>query len=288
MIDYQLVVDNDVFTFDLEKDQYYSSGIFPAVRWLADSTQNAKVIHSVQLNHRVYTPSWVGWEFQSQFDRPYAGLLSLSLTRDHYFFSNQYLKLQLELGWMGPGSMVGETQETWHRWFGMPIPRGWKYQINNTPIINGYVAYIKPLYDADHFKISSETNVSLGTVFNYMRQEVTFKTGKLLALHQSAYVSSALGNQRKEKLPNPKTIESYFFYSPGLEYVIYNATIEGNLIGPPSIYTENAYRWIWQHRAGVMFSWPRFDLGFTVYWRTRANTNATNHSYAGIRMNQRF
>ena len=285
--DYQLVVDNDAFTFDLTQDQYYSSGIYGSIRILKDSISKAKVIQSFQLNHRMYTPKWIGWDRQDQLDRPYAGLLSASIANEYYFHSNQYLKAQLELGWLGPGALVGETQAKWHQWFGMPQPMGWKYQINNTPIINLHLTYIKPIYSSYNFELTSETNASGGTVYNNIRQELMVRVGELKPINKSAYVSSSLGNKRI-KLPEPKISEIYFFYSPGLEYVFYNATLEGNFIGEKSIYTVDAIRWVFQHRGGVMLSWPRFDLGFIAYWRTQENETATRHNYVGIRLNQRF
>lgn len=286
-IDYQLVVDNDAFTLDLTKDQYYSSGIFAAVRLLRDSTANAKVIRSYQLNHRMYTPSWIGWVNQSQLDRPYAGMISGSVSNEYYFNSNQYLKAQLELGWLGPGALVGETQAIWHEWFGMTQPQGWKYQINNTPIINLYMTYLNPFYSSYHFEFATETNLGAGTVYNYLRQDLVVRVGQMKPLQKSAFKSASLGNKRPN-FKQKEVAEFYFFYAPGLEYVLYNATLEGNLIGEKSIYTVDATNWVWQHRFGVMFSWPRFDLAFTAYWRTKENETATDHNYLGIRMNQRF
>lgn len=285
--DYQLVVENDAFTLDMTKDQYYSSGIFAAVRWLGDSTGKAKIIRSAQLNHRMFTPSWIGWENQVQLDRPYAGLLSASLIQEYYFHSNQYLKAHLELGWMGPGALVGETQTIWHQWFNMPEPKGWTYQINDTPIVNLYMTYVKPVYSSYHFELTAESNVGLGSVFNYFRQELMIRMGKLRPVYQSAYTGSSLGNQRQLS-EVPVLSEIYVFYSPGLEYVYYNATIEGNFIGERSTYTEESIHWITQHRVGIMFSWTRFDLGVIAHWRTRENTDATNHSFVGVRLNQRF
>lgn len=286
-LDLQLVMDNDVFTLDLSQDQYYSSGIYPAVRWLGDSTKKSKVIYAVQLNHRVFTPSWIGWTNESALDRPYAGQLSASVAGEFYYASNQYLKAQLEIGWMGPSTFVGETQATWHDWFGMPQPRGWKFQINDTPIINAYLTYLKPVYSSYNFEIAGESNLGLGTVFNYARQDIMFRFGKLKPLYKSAFTGAFLGNKRSNQ-PAKRTVESYFFYSPGVEYVFYNATIEGNIIGTRSYFTGEQINLVFQSRAGVMFSWPRFDVGFTCYWRTRENAKATRHKYAGIRMNQRF
>ncbi|MEQ9303630.1 MAG: lipid A deacylase LpxR family protein [Marinoscillum sp.] len=284
----QLVVDNDVFTLDLAKDQYYSSGIYPSVRFLMDSTKNTKNILSFQLNHRIYTPSWIGWEQKSLLDRPYAGIASVSSAWEFYFHKNQYLKTHLELGWMGPAINMGGLQKTYHGWFGMPEPKGWKYQINDTPVINTYLTYIKPFFSSYRLDLSTETNLSLGTIYNNVRQELMIRTGQLRPIHQSAYVSSFLGDNRRIRLPEPKLSEFYMFYSPGVEYVFHNATLEGSSVGKASVYTVDAINWVVQHRAGVMFAWPRYDLSFIYYWRSQENETATTHSYVGIRMNQRF
>lgn len=286
-MDFQLVVDNDAFTLDLSQDQYYSSGIYAAARLLMDSSKDVKRVRTYQLNHRVYTPSWIGWDSPALLDRPYAGTLSATIGNEYYFQHNQYLQAQLELGWMGPGSLVGQTQKTWHRWFGMPEPKGWKYQINDTPIINLHLKYLKALVSTANFELISESSLSAGTIYNHARQELVVRFGELKPLSQSAYVSSSIGNE-KVRYTEPKLAEIYFFYAPGIEYVAYNATLEGNLIGKQSEFAVDAIDWVWQHKAGLMMSWPRFDLSFTAYWRTKENPEALAHDYVAIRMNQRF
>lgn len=284
--DFQLVVDNDVFTMDITKDQYYSSGIYPEVRMLIDSGENVKKIRSFRFNHRMYTPFWVGWRRVEELDRPYAGIMSLTAAQEYYFESNKYLKVGLELGWLGPGALIGEQQTTWHKWFGMPAPQGWKYQIANTPVINLSLNYLQPIYSSYRFEISSESDLSLGTVYNNARQSLLIRTGELKPLNKSAYTASYLGKKRGNR--TPKTDEFYFFYSPGIEYVFHNATLEGGFIGPESPHTVEAISWVIQHRAGIMFSWPRFDLSFVKYWRSKENEEAMKHQYVAIRMNQRF
>lgn len=286
-VDYQLIVDNDVFALDLSQDQYYTSGIYPTVRVLKDSIGSTKVIRSYQLNHVIYTASDVRWRRITSMDRPYAGLLYLSASNEYYFKTQQYLKAELDLGWMGPASGVGQTQITYHGWFDMPTPRGWKFQINNSPVVNVDLTYLKAFLSNSKLEISTETNASFGTIYNYVRQNVIFRFGeKLKPLQESALTSSGLG-VRRNKQPS-KFTEFYWYYSPGFEYVIYNATIEGNLIGEKSVLTMDALKTVWQHRAGFMLSWNRFDWGIIAYWRTHENERAMNHNWVGIRLNQRF
>lgn len=283
----QLTIDNDLFTGDLERDQYYSSGIYATFRKLKDSTENAKVIRSYQLNQQMYTPSWIGERNLSLTDRPYAGVLSFSIANEYYLFNDNYLKAQLELGWMGPKALVGETQRVWHRWFGIDEPVGWKWQIQDSPVINLNLTHINSYISVPNFDLSGESNLKLGTLFNLMRYDVVARLGKLSPITESSYTGSSLG-RKKKRSPERITLESYLFYSPGMEHVFYNATLEGSVFGNESEYTTDAIKWIWQHRAGIMFSWSIFDFGMIAYWRKKENPEALNHSYVGLRFNSRF
>lgn len=284
--DFRLVVDNDAFTGDLTRDQYYSSGIYAAMRMLADSSRNSRNVLSWQFNHRIYTPSLLSWSSINDFDRPYAGQMSVTVGHERYFFKNGYLKTAVELGWMGPGVKMGDQQSTWHELFNMQEPKGWRWQINDTPIANLKAVYARSLFYAENAELVMESQVAAGTVFNYVRQELLFRFGHLAPLRQSALYSGTLGRIREMK--SPESIEGFFFYAPALEYVVYNATLEGNFIGEPSPFTVSARPWVVQHKFGMLWSWPRFDFGFTYYIRTPENPEATRHGYAAIRMNQRF
>ncbi len=283
----QLVVENDAFTGDLVQDQYYSSGIYATYRHLKDSSAKAKIIRSYQLNHQMYTPSWIGEKNLALTDRPYAGVAFFSIANEYYFFKGSYLKAGVDIGWMGPKVLMGATQKTWHSWFGMPEPQGWQYQMEDTPMINLNLAHVSSYFSSKYFEVSGESTLMLGSIYNLARYDLILRAGKLKPMNESAYLRSSLGN-KEQRSADKITVESYFFYSPGIEYVIYNATLQGNLIGKESIYTTDATKLVWQHRAGVMFSWSVFDFGLISYWRRKENPEATNHNYVGIRLNYRF
>ncbi|MFY0606710.1 MAG: lipid A deacylase LpxR family protein [Cyclobacteriaceae bacterium] len=284
--DYQLVVDNDVFTLDLKKDRFYSSGIYGAVRMLLDSTESgAKVIRSYQLNQQMYTPTQVRWTRIEQLDRPYAGVMSITGSNEYYLPNNAYYKASVELGILGPASMVGRAQETWHGWFGMPEPKGWKFQIENTPVVNLYLTRVKPFFSSYNLDMSNVTVGSMGTIYNNIKHEVLLRVGELRPMNQSAFTSSSLGRKFSE---TRELKEFYMFYAPGVEYVFQNATLQGSLFSKNSPHTVDVIHWVWHHRFGMMWSWSRFDAGFTAFWRSPENETAIKHKYVGIRLNQRF
>lgn len=284
----QVENDNDAYTFNLTRDQYYSNGVAIRYRRLMDSTMwsdgHQKVIRSYDINHRIYSPKHLYWENVEVMDRPYAGQMSLAVSNEYYYKKECYLKAKFELGWMGPSLRIGELQYEWHKTFGMQLPLGWDYQINEAPIINAYGTYARKLAQVQYADLIAESNLALGTSFTHVRQEIMLRLGQFKSLHSSTQYNAVTGIENT----GPGNQEVYFFISPGLEYVAYNATIEGNFIGKESIYTEVTKPWVYQMRAGIMASWTKFDFALLYYRRTPETTEAIFHKYVGIRMNQRF
>lgn len=284
----QVENDNDAYTLNLTRDQYYSNGVAIRYRMLLDSSKwsssMAKVIRSYDLNHRIYSPKYLFWDDVNDMDRPYAGQMALAASNEYYYKTDRYLKAKLELGWMGPSLRTGDLQYEWHKAFGMTLPLGWDYEINNAPIINTYATYAHTLISSQTLDFIAESNLALGTSFTHVRQEITIRFGTFKPIQNSTHYNGVLGIENK----GPANHEFYFFLSPGFEYVAYNATIEGNLIGKESIYTETREPWVYQMRAGIMASWTKFDFALLYYRRTKETTESTFHKYIGIRMNQRF
>ncbi len=284
----QVENDNDAYTLNLTRDQYYSNGVALRYRMLIDSSKwksgFQKVIRAYELNHRIYSPRHLWWENVEDMDRPYAGQITIAGSNEYYFESESYLRLEVELGWMGPALRTGDLQYQWHKTFGMQLPLGWDYEINDAPILNGYGTFTKTLAKGKGLDLSSESNIAFGTTFTHIRQEFIVRTGKFKSIQESTQYNGVLGIENDE----PGNHEFFFFISPGLEYVAYNATIEGSLLGKESIYTETREPFVFQVRAGVMASWTKFDIALLYHRRTKETTEATYHKYVGVRMNQRF
>ncbi len=280
--------DNDAYTLNLTRDQYYSNGVALRYRILTDSGKwkdsFEKVIRSYHINHRVYSPKRIWWEDSADMDRPFAGQLSLAISNEYYFKKSSYLKAKLELGWMGPALKTGKLQYRWHKAFGMTLPRGWRFQINDAPIINLYGTWAKSWWTAKNLDLVSESNLALGTSFTHARQELMVRFGTFRPIHRSTQYNALVGTKNDKS----GIKEFYFFISPGLEFVGYNATIEGNFLGKETSYIEASEKWVYQTRAGIMASWTKFDFALLYYRRTKETPEAIFHKYVGIRMNQRF
>lgn len=286
--EFQVEADNDAYTLNLTRDQYYSNGVYLRYRFLTDSSKWKsgvdKVVRSYDINHRIFSPKHLFWTDSAQMDRPYAGQFSISASNEYYYKNESYLKVKLELGWTGPGVQADRLQYAWHKTFNMTLPQGWMYQINDAPLINIYGTYVKTIARGKDADFITESNVALGTSFTHARQEFMLRLGKINPLHQSTQLNGVIGRKDNER----KLQEFYFFISPGVEYVAYNSTIEGNFIGKESIYTEERLPWIYQTRAGLLWSWTTFDFALLYYRRTKETPESIFHKYVGIRMNLRI
>jgi lipid A 3-O-deacylase len=280
-----LLVDNDVFT-SLWRDQYYSSGLFGTYSWLKEQSEHKKTIRSVSLVQRMFTPRLVTWDVPELFDRPYAGHLStiFSIAQLRH---DRVWKHQFELGWMGPGSLTGKIQETWHNMLGLPPPNGWEYEIQNSPIINYYGSLGARILGNGQLELLNETHLAVGTTFNHLRTEMLIKAGRFKNLMQSVHYNGQFGTKKSEQR-SEFLEEIVLFYAPGVEYNFFNSTIEGNPLGKEPSHTEKPIRWIGQHRFGLLLGWKGFDLTVNYYRRTKETTESTSHQYAGVQLARRF
>jgi hypothetical protein len=279
----QIEVDNDAFTLDIYLDQYYSQGSFAKYR-VVDTTGRNKKVKWVGINHRIYTPRFVSFENVENFDRPYAGQLSASAGLSFYE-KRQYFNIAVEAGVMGQASLAEPIQKGWHQVFGMPIPQGWDYQMNNALMLNAQFDYSILMIRAGNLQILSEAHISGGTDFTFVRPDIMVRLGKFNFLNESVQYGGNLGHEKRKSRTTRETI---IFLAFGPEYVFYNSTIEGNIVGRASEHTEELVNWVYQTRVGAMMSWSSFDLAVIYYRRSVETVGALNHRYVGVRLSQRF
>lgn len=274
--------DNDVYTFKSTRDEYYTNGFYFRYRHIVNNKKrdekSAKLIHSYHLNQRIFTSDTITRNDLSKLDRPYAGQLSASFSKEYYYPNNSYLLAKLELGWMGPSLKTKEFQHYWHGVIGLYKPRGWNSEINDTPIINLYGSYAKSLVEKEKFELISESRLALGTAFNYANQAILFRYGKKRTLATTSLYGGNLNEPNSDK----KLQEFYFLISPSTEYVFYNSTIDGNFIGTPSVLTFNSINWVFINRIGLILSWKKFDLNVIHYYKSIETPKGRDHQYVAI------
>lgn len=293
-----LSVDNDAFYLIAAEDQYYSSGIFAAFRRPVRSTSGiykllnkndnlAGFRQGIHFTHLMYTPEDIRVRNVDLMDRPYAGGFSFGYSYGLFLKNDWYFYLQQDLGIMGPAAKTGKLQEWWHGLFNMNEPRGWQYQVNNTPIINSTIEIYKGFEIAPLLDVLYESRYEFGTIFNHIQQGLTLRLGYLRGVGSSGYKNGLTGIEYREEKRH-QTVEWYIFYGLAFRRVLYNATIEGNLIGEEAIYTETAQNLLYMRKSGLNLHWQTFDLGVHFYFNTAETTESQAHRYIRIRLTKRF
>ncbi len=287
----QLVVDNDAYFFT-DYDRYYSSGIFASYSQLISqpvffkslAEKAKKLTGDLRFSHYMYTPKNILWRTLDQLDRPYAGMMTAGGSLNFYF-NKSALLLGADMGWLGPGTKTGELQVWWHKMLDIRLPRGWEYQINNTPVIILQPEYLQRLVHYQKMDLVSRSGLAAGTVFNKVFQEVTVRYGRPGALHQSQIANSLPGTTAQS---GGKYAEWYLFASMQANYVVHNATIDGNFVGPKSLYTEASVPFVWQQTFGVMVAGKSADFELSFKINTKEVAGAEQHRYMRAKVSYRF
>lgn len=137
------IMDNDVV---VRTDGDYTNGLFlghvsqpgaglPApLRPFARQLPESNTYWHAELSQKMWTPSDLNPDEQSQLERPYAGVLlaTVGLGTEETNHSDHY---GISVGVIGPASGAEAVQRQVHKWLGNTAPDGWESQIENTPLM---------------------------------------------------------------------------------------------------------------------------------------------------------
>ena len=228
----------------------------------------AKKIHSFQIGHMMFTPIKATLPFASTHDRPFAGYFYGEYGQSRFFTSQNVLITNLQLGVIGPNAKGQELQNFMHQIYNYPEAKGWKHQIENAFAINLNTTFIK------HFKKASTTNFDLnsynelkaGTIFTSISTGLYTRFGlkKLQKTSNSVSFNSNLNNQANQSFS-----ESFFFLKPMLNYILYDATIQGSFLNKTSPVTYDVKPFNFSLELGYKYYYKRFLYGYTFHFHTK-------------------
>ena len=284
----QLTVDNDAYFFT-SYDRYYSSGIFASYSRLIEkpyfnlSQDDGKYTVDYWFSHYIFTPKNILWDQLEVLDRPYAGMATLGIQLN-YLYENAAFSLKADVGWLGPATQTGELMLWWHKTLRIRQPRGWDYQINNTPVVVLSPQYLRRLLASKNVDIISVSGFDAGTVFNRLSQEMAVRVGRPGKLNQSHFTNSLFGASKGDS----KLAEWYLLASLEGGFVLYDATIDGNFIGSESPYVEQSEKWVLRHTYGLVLAGERADFELSYKVTSREVVGAEQHRYMRCKISYRI
>ncbi len=284
--------DNDAYLF-YGQDRYYTNGLMLYFRHATDQNKLGekleKFTYEITAGQKMFNPQGGNVPNIAFHDRPFAGYLYAGASANFFYKKESILKTSLELGTVGPRSLGEDAQKLLHRIVGFYAIEGWQYQIKNELTANASLQYTRLLHrtEQDRLDFSFEGYVNLGTTFNGAGAGILLRTGNINQLFQTAYTNSTIGTRIKSaKLV---TSEAFFYAKPQLNYVAYDATIQGSLFNDDSPVTFKTRPVVFAQQLGFNYSTQRFTFDFGLLFKTKeVKSTAKAHQYGSISMFYRF
>ena len=272
--------DNDSYLLR-GSDRYYTDGIFIYFRHALAVDSSSKLQNKVlgfEAGQKIFNPQTGsitltrgGADNPDYIDRPFAAYLYIGSTLNFLYSDESNLKLSAQFGIIGPNA-YGKQVQTWvHKTFGFYPPSGWEYQIDNNAVLNLSAEYNRLLARTAGFDVSLTSYGNLGNGFSGAGLGSLFRFGNFNQLFNS--VSTQSSAIRKNKKASLHQHELFFYYKPQINYVAYDATIQGGLFtkhDPNSAeVTSDKEPFILSNQLGVAFSTSRFVFDVAAIFHSK-------------------
>ncbi len=284
--------DNDAYLL-YGQDRYYTNGLMIYYRRATDQNKLGekleKFIYEISAGQKMFNAKGGNVGKIELQDRPFAGYLYAGGSANFFYKKEGILKATLELGTVGPNALGEEAQKLLHETVGFYPIDGWQYQIKNELTANLNIQYTKLLHRSEYNQIdfSLEGYANVGSTFNGAGAGILMRTGNINQLFQSAYTNSTIGNH--PKTAKLVTEEIFFYAKPQINYVAYDATIQGSLFNDDSMVTFKTKPLVFAQQLGFNYSSQRFTFDFGLLFKTKEiKSTAKAHQYGTISMFYRF
>lgn len=284
--------ENDTYTLT-SIDQYYTNGLFIQYRRAMDATKFgnekiAKKILELEIAQQIFNPQSGGIPDPSFIDRPFAGYAFLGGHLSTFYANESMLKLSLRLGTIGPNSGADKFQTFYHKLFGFYEIMGWENQIGNEIAINSSINFQKILTNTDVDRttdLSVEGYGNLGTTFTGAGFSFLFRAGRIEKLFNSTINSARILNNG-EKLIHES--EFYFYARPSLNFIGYDATIQGRMFADDA-FTFDPNRLVFIQQVGASLAKNRWTADVSFNFKTKRNKEMVRpHKFGSIKIFYRF
>lgn len=275
-----IVFDNDLYVSTVN-DKYYTNGFEFFYRYLTDSKNekaNKKIIE-FRLGQYIYNPQTIRADNYFKNDRPFAGYLFGEAGLNTFYQNQSVLKINGQIGYVGPNAFGEEVQEVFHETFGYKKVSGWQYQIKNAFAVQANVFYSVKLFPRkeSHVDVQLQAEASVGTIFNSIATGPVARLSlkKLVPVYNSNLYDGSLRADRNYK----EESEFYLYVSPKLNYQAYDATIQGSIFNDNSPVTFPLEPFRFNADAGLKYRKNHWNLSYSFMWRGREAKNRVIQGY---------
>jgi len=290
---FKISFDDDYFNYRLKgTDKYYTAGLefslyFKKHQLSPPETnqeqQGLSNLYFISLKQTMNTPNEISRKGFQKGDYPYAGVLSLSYGKIHSEKSSRFTNT-ISVGILGPQAFAGQTQTLAHDIIHYTKPAGWNSQIKGQLMVNVMAGYEKAILTVgNRLDVTGNASLNAGTIFTNAAAGLTLRTGRINAYFNN-YESIHLGGENHFK----KAV--YFFVSPSIKVIGYDATLQGQIVNQPKYISKDVYRIdadsinhvIGQVHFGVKYEGRKMAVSVSQYIQTAAFSSVSHHEYGNV------
>lgn len=273
--------DNDSYLMQ-GADRYYTDGYYMYFRH-ALSTNNSTALQNkvlgFEFGQKIFNPQSgsiadnQGTDHPELVDRPFAAYLYVGSTLNLLYKNESSLKFSAQIGIVGPSALGKQIQDWVHDNFGFYHPSGWEYQIDNDAELNLSAEYKRLLARSESIDVSLDAYGNLGNGFSGAGIGPIFRLGNFNQLFNSVTTQSTV--IRNTSVAPLHKNEIFLYYKPMLNYVAYDATIQGSLFKKRSANSEeitlDKEPFIFSNQVGVAFTANRFEFDVAAIFQTKTD-----------------
>ena len=265
--------DNDSFLAQ-GSDRYYTNGIFIYYRHALkvkdqDTAKLKNKVLGFELGHKIYNAQSGRIPNEEYVDRPFAGYLYAGINLNLLYANESNLKLGAQVGVIGPGSGGYEIQKFIHNTFGFYQLNGWQYQIHDGAQLNLSAEYNRLLTRGNGVDLSFNGYGNLGNGFTGAGAGLMLRLGDFNQLFSSVSTQSTATRVDDSKLLHKR--EFFAYYKPALNYVAYDATIQGSLFNShsPAEITMDQKPIVISNQIGVAYTASHWVFDLSIIFRSK-------------------
>jgi hypothetical protein len=277
--------DNDSYLLQ-GSDRYYTDGYYMYFRHALSTDGSPSLMNKVlgfEFGQKIFNPfsgsiaDNQGVDHPELIDRPFAAYLYVGSTLNFLYKDESSLRLSAQVGVVGPAALGKQIQSWVHDNFGFYHPSGWEYQIDNDPELNLSAEYKRLLARSESIDVSLDAYGNLGNGFSGAGFGPIFRLGNFNQLFNSVTTQSTV-TRNTSVAPLHKN-EIFFYYKPMLNYVAYDATIQGSLFKKRSPDSEeitlDKEPFIFSNQLGVAFTANRFEFDIAAIFQSKTDKEMT-------------
>ncbi len=271
-------------------DRYYTNGIFLNYNYVSKRKHKnlVKKIYSWQIGHEMYTPSNAVTQFVNNHDRPFAGYLYAGFGIKKVYTNNSSFAINYKLGILGPSAFGKELQNFIHNLYNFPEAVGWQFQIKNSLAANLQLNYNKFLFKetTNRFDVTWLNTANAGSVNTNIGSGFIARIGfnALQPFSNSIAFNNHLNNQKSTFF---RAVETLLYIKPMVNYVLYDATLQGNFLNKGSVVTSFINPVVFRLEVGFLFTAKNVNFGYVFNYNTNKSKdlkNNTGHTFGAIKL----